>query len=497
MFTQLLVELMLCAGAGPAHLGVTMPHGLGWNDTYTITTVVKVLRPCEPAVMTDPYQDVKVLSDDGNCLTLSVTYFPLKDKVREFRTRTYATKSGDLARYLQPTVTCNWNAVMRAELVHDLKQAGIDSSKLTPSEYVSRVASWAFRTSSFAANSSAMPSDWFVAFAKGRSEVYPPDRLAFDESKTDPTWTDREVFAHQLLGRQMFGTRSHGACTSSSIYLATILRALGIPTRILYFIPACDSNDPAQFKLLTSAITRRTTRRAVIDGLQNVRGFADHMFDEVWLDGRWQRLNYGTLGQDIVDENYFGLLTHIDTCADISETHLAQTWGRRVARWPDVKVRLSSVNPYQLIAASDHWGKGAKRDDSAQEEITEATVVAVLWPGTPSFSELIPAGNGAPKTDLFLAIKEWIPGRSYRQLREFIAGADGRFILRSPGHPDVGLHYNGMNCNNDDERGFCMSLDESSPAIVPGASYTLVPRNENAKHLWKVASGLRVTVPGP
>jgi hypothetical protein len=441
--------------------------------------------------MTDPYQDVRVLSDDGTCLTLSITYFPLNDNVRILRNRLYATKPGDLDRYLKPTITCNWDAGMRSELLKDLKQDGIDPSNLKPAELVSRVASWAFQTSQFASNTDAMPSDWFVSFDGKGPQVYAPTRKAFQDSKSNPQWTDHEVFEHQLLGRQMFAARSHGACTSSSIYLATILRALGVPTRILYFIPACDANDPNQIKMLAAAITRLSTRQTVVDGIQLATGFANHMFNEVWLGGRWERLNYSKLGQEIVDDNYLGLMTHIDTCADISETHLAETWGLRSDRWPNVSVKLSSINPYQLIAAADHWGIKATHKDSAPEVLTQATVIDVLWPGTAPFRELIADASGIPKTDLVLMIKEWIATRNYVQLREFIAHADGHFVLRSPGHPDVPLHYNGLNCSNMSKRGFAMCFDESAgPTLIPGVAYILVPRNQNANNLWKVADGL-------
>ena len=488
------LSCMASLGAQPIPATKPAPHGQGVEDTYTITTVVKVLRPCDPSVMTDPYQDVKVLSDDGTCFTLSITYFPLNDKVRALRSQLYATKPGDLDRYLRPTVTCNWDAEMRAKLLIDLKQSGIDPASLKPAELVYRVSEWAFHTSAFAPNSEAMPSDWFVAFKASGPQVYPPTRDGFQKSKSNPNWTDKDVFDHQLLGRQMFESRSHGACTSSSIYLATILRALGVPTRILYFIPACDANDPNQIKILGDAISRRVTRQTVVDGVQGATGFANHMFNEVWVDGRWQRLNYSKLGQEIVDGSYLGLMTHIDTCADISETHLAETWGLRSERWPEVPVKLSSVNPYQLIAAADHWGSKAIHDNPPTNEFTQATVIELLWPGTASFRELVPDDPHLPKTDLFLTIKEWNPNRSYVQLRDFISRADPHFVLRSPGHPDVSLQCNGLDCNTADKRGFGMRFDDPAGShLVPGATYTLVPRNKDASHLWKVMDGLKVT----
>ncbi len=488
-----ILAAMLFSPAASTLCSAPTPHGLGVEDTYTITSILKVLKPCNPSVMTDPYQDVKVLSSDGTSITLSITYFPLNDKVRAMRIRTYATKPGDLKSYLRPTVTCNWDLEMRAELVRDLKIDGIDPAKLKPAELVSKVAPWAFERSRFASNSDAMPSDWFIDFAGNAPRVYPPTRKSFEDSKPDPHWTDQQVFDHQLFGRQMFEARYHGACTSSSIYLATILRALGVPTKILYFIPPCDANDSAQLKALSDAISRRVTRQTIMDGATLATGFANHMFNEVWLDGRWQRLNYSTLGQEIVDKDYLGLMTHIDTCADISETHLANTWGLRAERWPNVPVKLTSVNPYELIAATDHWGKNAAHDDPAPADLSRATVISVLWPDSAEYRELIPDGNGFPKTDFLLQTKEWDPNRNYVQMREFVGQANPHFVLRAVGHPDVPFYYNGLNCSNYHMRGYAMRFNDPAAKLAPGVTYSLVPSNQHAAHLWKVAPGLTVT----
>ena len=472
------------------------PHGLGVDDTYTITSTIEVTRPCHPDQLTDAYQDVKVLSDDGTTYTLSVTYFPLNDKVRKLRTQAYATKLGDLNQYLKPSITCNWDAQMRSELLRDLKRDGIDPSSLQPAALVTKVSQWAFRTSVFASNSTAMPSDWFVAFDGGQAHVYPPTRASFERSKQNANWTDQDIFDHQLFGKQMYNNRSHGACTSSSIYLATILRALGIPTRILYFIPPCDANDDKQVRMLSTAISRRMTRQTVIDGVRGAIGFSNHMFNEVWLDGRWQRLNYTNLGQEIVDGTYLGLMTHIETCADIAETHLAETWGVRAANYPDVKPKLSSINPYQLIATSDHWGRNAQHNDPAPQMLTQVTVNGVLWPGTPGYREMVPSDEGMPKTDIILTIAEWISGRSYTQLREFIADADTHLVLRSPGHPDVHIHYNGLNVSNSSTRGFAFTIDSPATSkILKEVRYAVVPLNKNAKHTWRTAQGLFITKP--
>jgi hypothetical protein len=159
----------------------------------------------------------------------------------------------------------------------------------------------------------------------------------------------------------MFQRREHGTCTSSSVYLTTILRALGIPTRIAIFTPAADPNDERQVEDLVSHIRHNDTRAAVKAGLRRLThldqpALANHLMNEVFVGGRWVRLNYAHLGQNIVDPTYYGLMTHVATVRDLGDLHLADTWGKRYASRTNASPRLSSINPYMMLTASDHFG---------------------------------------------------------------------------------------------------------------------------------------------
>jgi hypothetical protein len=75
-------------------------------------------------------------------------------------------------------------------------------------------------------------------------------------------------------------------------------------------------------------------------------------------------------------------------------------------------------------------------------------------------------------------------------------GADTEFLLRAPGHPDIPLHYNGLNCSNSSKRGFAVAFDSQAPVhLIPGVQYLLVPRNQKARHEWRVVEGLKVIAP--
>src|SRR5262249_30998759 len=141
-----------------------------------------------------------------------------------------------MKEFLAPGVTTNWDAGMRRDLLEELAKAGIDPDKLTDMEVVEQVSRWFYARSKhrnmFCTN--------FVHFPDGKPAVFPGLQESFQREKGDKAWSEGEQFAHELLGKEMFYNRSHGTCTSAAVAQATVLRALGIPTRIILTIPLVD-----------------------------------------------------------------------------------------------------------------------------------------------------------------------------------------------------------------------------------------------------------------
>src|SRR5262249_51205133 len=153
---------------------------------------------------------------------------------------------------------------------------------------------------------------FFVHFPKGKPDVYPGLETAFQRNKGDKNWTVQQQFEHELLGKQMFYHKTYGTCTSAAVYLTTVLRALGIPTRMVLAIPVADPSDPAQVEVVLKKLRHHRVRAAIKQGLVRLgRSFSSHTFNEVYVGGRWRRLNYTKLGQNTLDANYLGLLIHV------------------------------------------------------------------------------------------------------------------------------------------------------------------------------------------
>jgi hypothetical protein len=463
--------------------------------TYTISAILKIAKPADVAAMNDDYQDARVISEDADALTVEVVYYPQNDNREAIAEdpdwkRDDASMTADLA----PSPTANWDGEMQKELLTDLAEDGIFPDRLTDRQLVERVSHWALKR----ARTTRAFSLWFVDVADGTPKVAPELRAAFDHEKPRPDTSDADMFADELLGSEMFRRKVHGTCTSSATYLATVLRALGIPTRIVVMIPPADPKDEAQVHALLGSIQLdAAAHAAVASAFEQMRGsFANHLFDEVFVGGRWRRLNYDVLGQNTLDAKYLGLMTHIATYRDVSEMNLPRTWGRRFALGENDAPQLSSSNPYMLVESrGDHVGRFAHVDEppaaaAAPPELTTVTVVDVLAPDAPSVP---PFARGKAPSDVLIRIAEWLPGQDYHQMRAFEGHAGHAFVLKSARHPDLHLELDGVKLSTGDgafQVYGARVVAEDRAKVATGAPYTLEPVNTSTTYRWTVKPGL-------
>ena len=467
--------------------------------TYTVTSVMEIAKPFDIGDMTDDYQDARLLSQTEDSATVEITYYPLntvRDGIGENPNwkRDYA----NMTQYLAPTPTEDWDEQMRTDLLAALRQDGIDPDTLTDRQVVTQVSRWLKRRSRFT-DAFAV---WYVHYPAGKPEVFPLLRPAFDrEKKSAGAATDQAMFDQEVLGRAMFYGRVHGSCTSYSVYLATVMRALGIPTRIVIFcIPPADSNDKQQKQMLFSAIHHNGVRVAIRHGLPR-GGFSNHVFNEVFVGNRWVRLNYDVVGQNNLDDAYLGLLTHILTTDSLSHVPIAETWGRRYAMYPAVGPKLSSPNPYRLLRVSDHFGVKAAiaNPEVAHEELRAVTIKEAYWKDDLPSAIRANMKNGDPTNpDFYIGIQEYIP-RYAGQMRDFEAQAGHHFVLTAAGHPDLKAALSGMKLSNGAQyQMWGVRIDDDSrPDLAAGAEYTIRPVNTSEVYRWGVKSGLTLTTPAP
>jgi hypothetical protein len=243
-------------------------------------------------------------------------------------------------------------------------------------------------------------------------------------------------------------------------------------------------------------------RRDAYYGLLGGPGFTSHTFCEVFVGGRWRRLNYSTLGQNVLDPRCLGLMLHVHTFRDLSEANLAATWGTRFARGQRDEVFKHS-NPYRLLEVSDHFGKYAKVPNPPAAELKRATVGRAYWSGSKEMPAALanavakPPGDGAGR--LFFHGEEWLEDAGdYLQYKAFLKRADNHFVLEAKGRPAVKARWSGSFYTNAPAKLRELEIlipPEEFAKMAPGVAYTVRPRNNRKGYTWSVRDGLTVTRP--
>jgi hypothetical protein len=472
-----------------------------WNErrqfTYSIRTVLRVLPPYNLAALNDDYQDVRVRKETKEFVELEVISYPLNTNAEAITANANWKKDyAGMKEYLRSGVTTNWDAAMQKDLLAALAKDGIDPDKLTDKEVVEKVSGWLLGRCSY----KEMFGTMFVDFPDQKPVILSGLEKAFDQNKGDRSWTVQEQLARELLGKEMFYKRSRGSCTSSAVLLTTVLRAVGIPTRMIVTIPIVDVNDSAQLALVQKNLRHHRVRAKINDGLLRTgRGFVSHTYNEVFVGNRWRRLNYSKLGQNILDDHFFGLMIHVHTFNDLSEAKLAPTWGRRYALGQRDK-EFATSNPYRTLEISDHFGRDSKVPNPPVEvkEHKSITITKAYWLGAKDTPEVIRQGARNPREGeghLFLHGDEWFAGQDYVQYKKFLMRVDKHFVFRAKGHPDVKgqVELSFWTDASKNLREILLVIPKGEYAkLAKGVAYTIHPVNAVADYQWKVKKGLTI-----
>ncbi len=462
--------------------------------TYSVRTVLRVVPPVNEAHLCDDYQDARVLKKTPQYYELEVIHYPLStagDEIGEDANwrETIAELKGD---GLQSGPSVNWDATMRRDLETALAADGIHIDRLTDREVVLRVSEWVLRNTRAHDNFNG----FHVYFPDGVATPYPGREQSIEHDKTDASWTIAEQLEREVLGRQMFYHRMHGTCTSTAVLMTTVMRAAGIPARMVLCTPVVDASGGDNLELIRKGVTHHRIREIILSALAPLAGSnASHTFNEVYVDGRWRRLNYSRLGQKILDRGMFGLVTHVNTFYDLADTDLVN-WG---GREPDDVFKYE--NAYTAVEVSDHFGAHAEvpNPPATATDIKELRISKVRWAGSDKLPECVDPDNF--KYDgsghLLLHVDEPLGGAGGDDYGKFYEAAPKRFVLRAKDQPDIPLQAERgywLNSVHDAREFYARISPEDMPKMKPDLEYTLAPA-EDGKTRWTVAPKLRVKRP--
>ena len=410
---------------------------------YTIRSVVQVMKPVTIAFLNDDYQDAKILDETDDYVELEVIHYP-------FNTVASAIKGNDNWRddaskmepWTRPGPSADWTPEMQKELKAALKKDGIDVGQLDDKQVAEKVSSWLCKRANY--------EDGFTGFVTAwndEGKPYIPDGLEGSiqrELSRKGRDSVEEQWEHEVSAKGMFKHKTRGSCTSSAIYLNGCLKAVGLPTRTILCIPIIDASDEREFEMINN-LEQRGVRQHLIAALKGLKqSWASHTFNEVYIGGRWRRLNYDRLGQNTYDRQLFGLITHVATFNDWSDAQMHKTVGRR-QKTDGPKDVFGFRNPYSTISLRDEVGKHCKIE--LPEEIEEGRLIVerIFWTDADELDAGIRESCIAKKRFGFIAEVSGVT--DMEQLKEFLDNADLRVFMKPvmDEHPRLGIAFT-KNC---------------------------------------------------
>lgn len=468
--------------------GDGVPDG-DWRERreyqYTVRTVVQVMRPVTIEYLCDDYQDARVLDETREYVELEVIHYPFNTVASAIKAQAdWRKPAAAMKEWLQPGPTSDWTPELRQAIETGLQQDGIDAAKLDDKTLLERAAKWLLDRARHHHGFTT-----FVTAFDAKGQPYMPEaflKAAPPDQKRLPL---EQQWPRELSARGMFEHKTRGSCSSSAIYLSGCLRALGVPTRTVLVIPVIDANDDAEVKL-AEKLQSHQLRREILTAARERKGqWASHTFNEVWVGGRWRRLNYDKLGQDSHDRSLFGLMTHVATFRDWADAKMPETIGRRqkLNLTDDV---FGGANPYSTIALRDEFGVHCKRANPVPATL-EARVTALHWSDDATLPEDV--RDWLVRNDAFGLIARVDGMAGNAGLREFMAEADGRVLLKAEGQQTLGIGFHpGCSWWQGDRVLVYVPFGKGDQRdLVAGVSYQFVPRNDAKGAVWRVADDLR------
>ncbi len=283
-----------------------------WDErrefAYTVHARIKMQQPFDLTAMNDLYQDVRTAgrtTTDGYTL-LDIVLYPETKAILNAAPYPLQDLPAAVMPYLKPGIGTNYNEAMEVEagkIVHD---APVE----TDVQAVQKLLSWVNQSTAQYLDYS-IPEVYFTYLETGTVKV---------RNYTDPLPVDELLRTHYFAD-SMFKERVHGTCTSVATLKCSMIRAAGIPCRMIQTIFPIyyhgDQTLPYENKL----------QRPWGCNFEQAAGteltYANHAYLEVFLGGQWLRVDQH-LGVYSDDPECLNL--KIVSVADWSEVDFSQTW---------------------------------------------------------------------------------------------------------------------------------------------------------------------------
>jgi transglutaminase-like putative cysteine protease len=273
---------------------------------YTVYVSMLLRQPFDLDMMSDIYQDVRVVAgpDEAGYTQIEAVIYPETHVILSASAYPLAGLSPNLEAYTRPGIATNYDASMQAEVLDIVAGAETDV------QVTDRVLKWV-RSETDLYLDYSIPEVYFTYLEDGRVQV---------RNYTDSLPADELLRTHYFAA-SMFRERVHGTCTSIATLKCAMLKAAGIPCRLIQTL------FPIYYHGSQTMPYTNNLDQEWDNSLEQPPGedltFANHALLEVYLGGQWVR----------VDEN-IGIYTDISghlslkilAVADWSEVDFSETY---------------------------------------------------------------------------------------------------------------------------------------------------------------------------
>ena len=293
--------------------GDGIPDG-EWNErreyTYTVGVAMKIRKPFDIETMNDLYQDVRIISgpDKTGYTYIEAIIYP-ETRVN-FSPSPYPLKElpPELQAYTQPGIATNYDPSMQAEVLNIVTGAKTDV------EVVERVLQWVETETTYYLDYS-IPVVYYTYLADGNVQV----------RNYNGSLPVEELLRTHYFAESMFRERTHGTCTSIATLKCAMLKAAGIPCRVIQTLFPISYHEDQTVPYVNNL---KRDWHSVWHCVWEQRsgqspGWYNHAFIEVYLGGRWIRADR-TL--NIRHEDPLCLSLKILSVSDWSEVDFSETY---------------------------------------------------------------------------------------------------------------------------------------------------------------------------
>jgi predicted metalloprotease with PDZ domain len=241
--------------------------------TYTIRAVCEIRPPSGLQVINDLYQDARPLDRKGSledAVVVELLLFPFATP--HVYAQPYPKEPVDdaLREYVRPTVSMNFSSEMKQHVGNIVEGADTDV------QAIEKMLRWISTETELARYNPHW--DYFHIVN---------DEIVWHGSLGDPE-QDKRFLGTNFFADSMFKNKVHGTCSSTAILRGAMFRAAGLPTRLIQTLPLVTrySEDP-------QPLADKLRMRAMANGYDwgPGTGGANHMYNEVFLNNRWVRVD--------------------------------------------------------------------------------------------------------------------------------------------------------------------------------------------------------------